>query len=274
MFRLFEPTHRDLARVNSAVATRRRELRRLVHNLNRLSTELGGKEDELAELVEAASAVLRAYASEDQNISLAVSRLPGALKQATTTLTKVEDYARLLGPTVEKLRPAVRALGRSNVALRPLAIEATPLLREDIRPFVREARPVVTDLRPAADDLSPRDSQPQRVFNFVNRFQNLAAFNPNGREGPDVRERQEGFLFYLGWVPHQSANVFSTADAHGPFRPSLLAGGCQLFRSLAEGEPAAEFVLNLTPLLTNPTVCGEGETPGTGKTAERGEGER
>jgi phospholipid/cholesterol/gamma-HCH transport system substrate-binding protein len=274
VYRLFEPTHRDLARVNSALATRKRELRRLVHNLNRLSTELGGKEDELAELVQAASAVLRAYASEDRNISLAVSRLPGALKQATSTLTKVEDYANLLGPTLEKLRPAVRALGRSNVALRPLAIEATPLLREDIRPFVREARPVVRDLRPAARDLARATPELERVFKVVNRFQNLAAFNPNGREDPDVRERQEGFLFYLGWVPHQSANLFSTQDAHGPFRPSLVAGGCQLFRSLAEGEPAAEFVLNLTPLLTNPTVCGEGAGPGTGRAEPRPEEER
>ena len=52
VFRLFEPTHRDLARVTSAVATRRTNLRRLVGSLRRLSAELAGKEDDLAELVD------------------------------------------------------------------------------------------------------------------------------------------------------------------------------------------------------------------------------
>ena len=85
----------------------------------------------------------------------------------------------------------------------------------------------------------------------------MAAFNPNGREGPEVDAREEGYLFWLAWVAHQSVTVFSTLDAHGPFRPSLVAMSCQTIRSLAAGEAGAEFFLNLTPLLTNPAVCGE-----------------
>jgi phospholipid/cholesterol/gamma-HCH transport system substrate-binding protein len=259
VYRMYEPTHRDLARVTSEVATRRRELRRLTHSLNLLSRELAGKEDDLAELVQAAAAVLRAYASEDRNISAAVARLPGALRQTTETLEKVDDYARLLGPTLERLRPAVRALGRANRAMRPLAVEATPLLRDDIRPFVRESRPVVRDLRPAAADLARATPNFERVFRVVNRFGNMMANNPNGREDPADRNRQEGFLFYLAWLPHQSLNLFSTADAHGPFRPSLVAASCQTFRSIAHDQPVAEFTLNLTPIFASPTICGEGQ---------------
>ena len=55
---------------------------------------------------------------------------------------------------------------------------------------------------------------------------------------------------------HQSANIFSTADAHGPFRPSLVAGSCQTIRSIVEQTPELEFQLNLTPLLTDPNLCG------------------
>ena len=44
--------------------------------------------------------------------------------------------------------------------------------------------------------------------------------------------REEGFLFWIAWVSHQSANLFATADAHGPFRPSLVAGSCQTFRAI------------------------------------------
>ena len=257
VFRLFEPTHRDLARVNGAVATRRTRLRRLVTSLDRLSGELAGKEDELAELVDSAATVFRSYAAEDRNISRAVRELPRALTQTTETLGKVERLAEVLGPATEKLRPAVRALGRSQVALRPLAREAEPLLRARIRPLVRDARPLVRDLRPAASDLARSTPELTRVFGVLNNFFNMAAFNPRGREGPEVAGREEGFLFWIAWVSHQSANLFATADAHGPFRPSLVSGSCQTFRALATAQPELEFLMNLTPLITNPELCGE-----------------
>jgi phospholipid/cholesterol/gamma-HCH transport system substrate-binding protein len=257
VFRLFEPTHRDLARLNSAVATRRANLRRLVGSLRRLTGELAGKEDELAQLVDSAAAVFRAYASEDRNISRAVRELPHALRQTTDTLGKVERLARVLGPASENLRPAARELGRSQVALRPLAREATPLLRERIRPLVRDSRPLVRDLRPAARNLAVSTPEFRRVFRVLNRFFNMAAFNPGGRQGPDVPGRHEGYLFWIAWVSHQSANLFSTADAHGPFRPSLVSGSCQFFRSFVADHPEQEFLLNITPILTNPELCGE-----------------
>jgi phospholipid/cholesterol/gamma-HCH transport system substrate-binding protein len=239
------------------VATRRGRLRRLVNSLDRLSGELAGKEDDLAELVDSAATVFRSYAAEDQNISRAVRELPHALRQTTDTLGKVERLARVLGPATENLRPAVRALGRSQVALRPLAREAEPLLRRRIRPLVRDARPLVRDLRPAASDLARSTPDLRRVFGVLNNFFNMAAFNPRGREGPDVPGREEGFLFWIAWVSHQSANLFATADAHGPFRPSLVSRSCQFFRGLATTQPELEFLMNLTPLLTNPELCGE-----------------
>jgi len=257
VFRLFEPTHRDLARVNSAVATRRASLRRLVNSLQRLTTELAGKEDDLAELVDSAATVLRSYAAEDVNISRAVRELPLALRQTTDTLGRVERLARVLGPSLERLRPAARALGRAQVALRPFAREATPELRERIRPLVRSARPVVRDLRPALPRLAGSAPDLRRALGVLNRFFNMAAHNPRGPEGPDVAGRDEGYLFWIAWVAHQSTQLFSTADAHGPFRPSLISGSCQFFRGLVADRPETEFLMNLTPLLTNPTLCGE-----------------
>jgi phospholipid/cholesterol/gamma-HCH transport system substrate-binding protein len=256
VFRLFEPTHRDLARVQTAVAARRRELRRLVHSLQLLSRELAGKEKDLAELVSSAARVFRSYASEDRNISAAVRELPGALRQATDTLGKVELLAEELGPASENLRPAARALGRSQVALRPFAREATPLLRSRIRPLVREARPLVRDLRSTAGRLASSTPELTRVFRVFNSFFNMLAYNPGGREGPENEARHEGHLFWLAWVTHLSINLFSSADAHGPLRPSLVSLSCQSARNLVNDQPQLEFELNLTPILTNPALCG------------------
>jgi phospholipid/cholesterol/gamma-HCH transport system substrate-binding protein len=257
VFRLFEPTHRDLARLNSSVATRKVNLRRLVTALERLSSELAGREDELGNLVSSAARVFRSYAAEDRNISAAVRELPRALKQTTATVQEVERLAEVLGPSAEALRPVARSLERNQRALRPLSIEAEPLLREQIRPLVREARPVVRFLRPAARDLRASTPNTTRSFVVLNRLFNMAAYNKNGREAPGTAGRDEGYLYYLGWLPHNSASLFATADAHGPFRPSLVAGSCQTLRTLAADRPESEFALNLTPVLTNPTLCGE-----------------
>ena len=259
VFRLFEPTHRDLARLNSSVATRKVNLRRLVTALERLSSELAGREDELGQLVSSAARVFRSYAAEDRNISAAVRELPKALQQTTRTVGEVERLAEVLRPASDALRPPARALGRYQRALRPLSVEAEPLLREQIRPFVRETRPTVRFLRPAARDLSRSTPNMTRSFVVLNRFFNMAAHNPDGREGPNDGDREEGYLYYLGWLPHNSATLFGTADAHGPFRPSLVAGSCQTLRTLASERPESEFALNLTPVLTNPTLCGAEE---------------
>jgi len=191
-----------------------------------------------------------------------VQELPGTLRQTTSTLGRVERFAKVLGPSLENLRPAVRALGPSQRALRPFAREAAPILEKRVRPFVRETRPLVRDLRPAARDLATSSPDLTRSVRVLNNLFNMAAFNPGGRQGPDVSGRNEGFLFSLAWLAHQSSNLFSTADAHGPFRPSLVSGSCSTFRSLVNDQPEQEFLMNLTPLLTDPALCGgEGASP-------------
>ncbi|MGH2967922.1 MAG: MlaD family protein, partial [Solirubrobacteraceae bacterium] len=138
LFRRFEPTHRDLAAVNGAIATRRTNLRRLISSLNELNGELARRDDDLAELVDSSAGVLRAFASEEQSISAAVGELPSTLRQTTASLGQVQRFAEVLGPTTDKLRPAARALDPANKAIEPFAEEVAPLLASDIRPFVRE----------------------------------------------------------------------------------------------------------------------------------------
>jgi phospholipid/cholesterol/gamma-HCH transport system substrate-binding protein len=259
VFARFEPTHRDLARVSTAVATRRANLRRLIHSLHVLSGELASKDDELAQLVDSSSAVFRAFASENQSISRAVSLLPGALRQTTDTLGKVQAFADVLGPTAQRLRPAVRELDNANRAVRPFAREAAPIVKNQIRPFVRAARPLVRDLRPAANDLANATPDLTRNFVVLNHLFNMLGYNANGREGPGVSQqvRDEGYLFYIAWATHDSQNLFNLADAHSSLRPVTVGGACNAINALAQQNLGAnEFILGLTGLLTNPALCG------------------
>ncbi len=225
LFRRFEPTHRDLERVNAKVAQRHRNLRRLVHSLNQLNAELAGKDDQLAELVDSSSKVFRTFASEQQN----------------------------LGRAVGDLRPPVKALDRANAQVEPLAEEATPIVREQIRPFVRDARPLVRSLRAPAQNLAASTPDLTSTFTVLNHFLNLAAYNEGGRQGPTVAGRDEGYLFWLAWLQHNGAALFSGSDANGPFRPVTLGGTCTVLKELTGDNPPLDLLYQ--PALLNKQVC-------------------
>jgi phospholipid/cholesterol/gamma-HCH transport system substrate-binding protein len=254
VFRRFEPTHRDLARVTRAVAKRHTNLRRLIHSLNQLNGELATKDKDLSRLVESSAAVFRAFASEQANVTRSVEELPGALRQTTGTLRRVQSLAEVLGPTAEKLRPAVRKLDDANRALIPLAREGTPILRSEIRPFVRNARPLVRSLKPAARNLASSTPNLTRSFVVLNHLFNMLGFNQDGRQGPDVTARDEGYLFWLAWLSHNGAALFSASDANGPFRPVTAGAPCSVLKQMAEREPVLNMVLS--PALLDPAICG------------------
>jgi phospholipid/cholesterol/gamma-HCH transport system substrate-binding protein len=255
VFRRFEPTHRDIARVNTAVAARRQNLRRLIHSLNVLNAELASRGNDLTGLVASSQAVLHQFAGEQANVSSAVSELPRALAQTTDTLGRVQRFADVLGPTAKHLVPVAHALPAANQAIVPLAKQATPLLRDDIRPFVREARPVVRSLRPSTKQLATATPSLTRAFKVVNAFFNLLALNPGGRENPSA-DRQEGYLFWLAWLQHAGIQLFSTSDAHGVLRPVTLGSPCAAIKQIATEQPELKYLENLVGLLTDPHACG------------------
>ena len=115
----------------------------------------------------------------------------------------------------------MRALRRANAATLPYAREAAPLLRDDIRPFVREARPVraLAQARRRTTSSRPTRRSSARCA-ALNGLFNLLAYNDKGREGPDVAGRDEGYLFYLAWLAHQSIQIFSGQDAQRRLPPA------------------------------------------------------
>jgi len=255
VFRRFEPTHRDIAKVTSLVAQREQHLRRLIHSLGELNGELASKDDDLAQLVDSSANVFRAFASEQANVTEAVERLPGTLKQTTSTLGKVEKLANVLGPAVTDLRPAVRKLDGANRAITPFVKEAAPILRTRIRPFVRTARPVIKTLKAPARRVADATPDLTRSFAALNSLLNLVGYNSGGREGPDVAARDEGYLYWAAWLQHVGNALFSSGDANGPFRPVSVGGTCGSLAQIADSEPQLGMVL--APVLADPTVCKE-----------------
>jgi len=265
VFRRFEPIHRDLARVTRATARRRTELKELIHDYGLLMTEVGSHPQDLRRLVTSSRSVFDALANEDTQISESVARLPGSLRASERALADVRQFAPVLRSSLESLRPAIRKLPGTNAAVIPFLRETEPVIRTQIRPFVRAARPWTNDLRLAARGTARATPDLSRSFGELNRFFNMGAFNPGGAEGLDgksisqQRQRQEGFLYWLAWTAQNGNSLFSTADGQGPWRRVTICGvPAAVLTGIVNGVLGDVEANNpaLSDLLTNPGSTG------------------
>ena len=261
IFKALGPTERDLNRVTSAIAARRVALKELIHRYGDLTNTLADKDREIRTLVTSADAVFRAIGSQQGNVSLAVSRLPGALRQTQKTLSDANGYAQLLRPTLNSLRAPFRQLDTTNHQVLPFVREAYPITKNKIRPFVRTARPVVRQLRPAAVDLARATPDFTASFHELNRFFNMAAYNPGGAQGVTGnpvadKARDEGYLYWASWLGELTDSIFSTSDANGSFRRVGLGFDCRTIKTLVLANPAAGPLTGLSNALNDGAICG------------------
>jgi phospholipid/cholesterol/gamma-HCH transport system substrate-binding protein len=236
------PINKDLARLNSKVRERKRNLANLIHNLGILTREIGRQDADVQEFVSASNDALSAIAEQDLDVQRATALLPGTLRDTRNTLLVLDDFGRQLGPTFNSLRPFARQLDDLNASLRTLADEATPILRDEIRPFVRAARPVIPDLNTAARRFSAAAPRLTAVGSKINRLGNMAAYNPRGAEPLGAAGRDEGYLFWAAWLGHTGNLVFNTADANGPFRRIYFTLGCSQAANLLGTTPTEQLI--------------------------------
>ena len=242
--RRFEPTARYGSKVFGALEKRKRNIKRVIHNLSLVMEELGAKDDQLAEFVENSNAVFITLARQDANLRSTLTELPSALDETQRGLGKAKLLADELGPTLQELRPAARSLAPTLRALRPFVRETTPIIRDEIRPFVRASRPTVKELKPAMRDLAAATPDLRRTFSVVNYLLDELAYNPPGVE--------EGYLFWVAWANHLGNQIFTTQDAHGPIRRGQFITTCQDVPVLNQVSQANPLLGTLTDLLAIP----------------------
>jgi phospholipid/cholesterol/gamma-HCH transport system substrate-binding protein len=242
------PLTKDLDRINSKVAERKENLRRLITNFNLLTREVGRSEQSLTDLVESSNTTIGAIAEQDPSVQRAIRLLPGTLEQSTVALNHIGEFADQLGPAFNDLRPFARNLEEVNASTRKLALQTTPVIKGEIRPFVRSARGPVKNLDKAAGRLAKATPKLTVVAKKINRLGNMAAYNPNGAEPPGTPNRDEGYLFWAAWLGHNSNSVFQVQDAHGVDRRIYLTIGCDEAMSLLGSSPLAPAVTGLQQL--------------------------
>ena len=124
----------------------------------------------------------------------------------------------------------------------------SPELRNSIRPFIRVARKPVRDLKPAADRFSEATPRLTSLGNKLNKLFNMAAYNPNGAEAPGTPNRDEGYLYWIGWLSHTGNSAFAAQDAHGVYRKVYLTLSCQAATALLASSPLAPLITGINRL--------------------------
>ena len=126
----------------------------------------------------------QAISSQDQALSKGISLLPGALKQTSSTLGKVQEFASVSGPALKQLQPFARDLGPALKALQPLAKETTPVIEKQLVPFATNPgiHRLAATLAPAASSLAKAAPALSGSFSVLNKLVNTLAYQkPGGR---------------------------------------------------------------------------------------------
>ena len=247
------PINRGLARLNTQVAKRKDNLATLIHNMNLLWGRVGEDGQGIEQLVSASNQALGAIASQTPDVERTVSLLGPTLRTTRVALTKTDQLATVLGPAINSLRPFARKLKPVNHSLGHLAQTTYSPVKNDIRPFVRDARQPVRNLRPAAKNLVAATPRLTTLAEKLNKLFNMAAYNPNGAEAAGTPGRDEGYLYWLGWLGHVGNSTFSSQDAHGAYRHIYLLATCNTVKSILATSPLAPAITGFGQLVG--TVC-------------------
>ncbi len=244
--RRFDPTVHSIARINGALVKRRQNLRRVITNLGKLSTELGHRDTQLAQFVRSSNAVLGSFAKEQNAIRATLQEFPPTLRQTRSALGSANQLALVLGPASRKLIPSARALAPALRQVRPLFRQTTDPIHHQIRPFARQVQSPLKHIKQAAKPLGTTTSALSKGFKDLNLLLNALAYNPPGAD-------DEGFLFWASWLNHNTNAVFFTQDAGGPLRHGLVQLSCATAVLAEQVGSQNDFLQTLSDLSRIPT---------------------
>ncbi len=248
--RRFEPTVRSIARINGALAKRRHNLRRVITNFGKLSTELGHRDTQLAQFVRSSDDVLGSFAKEQNAIRQTLEEFPPTLRQTQSTLTSADKLALTLGPASRKLIPSAQALAPALRQVRPLFRETRGPIENQIRPFTRQVQTPLRHVKQLSGPLAQTTSGLSKGFGNLNLLLNALAYNPPG-------SKDEGYLFWASWLNHNANAVFFTQDAGGPLRHGLVQLSCATSTNasiVSEGDPILKTLQELSRVPTQAEI--------------------
>jgi len=160
--------------MSAALADRRVQLARLVHNFGGITQELALRDTQLTSFVRSTSATLGALARTNGPFAATIGELPGTLASMSSAFARLTSAESSLDPALRSLGPIAGALPAGLDALSRFSQDATPAVTA-LRPAVRELRPLAQLLPATSRALSGAFTQLQPEAPQIDRMTTLAA---------------------------------------------------------------------------------------------------
>jgi virulence factor Mce-like protein len=181
-----EPFAEDTTDLLKVLNSQDGAVRELVSNTGEVFDALSERRGQLQGAIVNSNRVFETTAARDEELRDLFRVFPTFNREATTTVRRLEEFARDTDPLVTQLRPAAREISPTLQSLSALAPDLEALFR-DLDPLITASRrgiPAVQrfleDLRPALGEFDPALKQLNPILNWIGEYRNeLRAFFAN-----------------------------------------------------------------------------------------------
>ena len=149
VLRRLDPTVRDIAKINGAIAKRRENLRHVITNFKLIAEELAKSDTNLTGFVDSQNQVFGAFAESEAKLRETLRELPGALHDDPRRPQRRRDALRPAGAGADRPDPA-------GAGARPGAAGAAAVLPQDRADDPHPAAPVHAEGRHGGRRHTPR----------------------------------------------------------------------------------------------------------------------
>lgn len=220
ILRKFEPTTVYSARIAKAVKSRNAEAARAVTNLERVATAIGKNQEALGTFIANSSEAFSAIADRDQDLAGILRKSPATLQKTRDLLETTGKLSGDLGSAAKKLERPSRKFDAGLAELTEFMNAATPVVRDDLRPFAKEVQAPLAKLKPAVDNIRDSAKNTTTGTEVLRQLFDGLAYDPPGGDF--------SALTLAGYIGHAGLSLTNMQDAAGAVSRAVIMTDCGL----------------------------------------------
>lgn len=179
LFDRVAPVAEDGSALLDVLNKQRGQIARLVSNTGIVMGSIANRTNDLQSLIRSAKATSEAVAARDQAVLATFQSIPPTLRQARTTVAKLQTFSGNATPVVDDLRTSLQSLKPVLTKLRPTAARARRLT-DSLPALFKAVNPALTSLPAFANDGTAAIPKLEGVLREANPA--LAYLSPYGNE--------------------------------------------------------------------------------------------
>ncbi|MDQ8044471.1 MAG: MlaD family protein [Patulibacter sp.] len=240
-----EPATTYSARIAKALKSRNAEAARAVTSLKTVADALGKNTDALGAFIRNSATTFQAVGDTQNDLSGVVKKSPEALESTRTLLKTTGDLSEKLGKATKILERPTEHLDAGLAQLTKFASAATPVLKNDLRPFAREVQAPLKKLQPAVQNLQDSSKNVATGTTTLRQLFDGLAYKPTATD--DLSP-----LTLAGWIGHAGLSLTSNQDAAGAVGRTVLYADCGLVNQVKQVRGQSPVARVITDLLGTP----------------------